>query len=176
MLKQRKHYLIDRSIQVTIATKILVIPIILLTCFSLVLLFFVFQNSNYINQISANQENLIEMFMTTPALMDKENQIVVAGEKTFRENLGILQSIKNNNLILLYSAIGITIFQAVLLFVYGVYLTHRIAGPVYVMRQFCKDIQQGKMPQFRQLRKGDLLTDFYDDFVNAIKALQTKKE
>ncbi|MDH7554368.1 MAG: hypothetical protein QHH74_12000 [Spirochaetota bacterium] len=175
MLKQRKHYLIDRSIQVTIATKILVIPIILLTCFSLILLFFVYQNSNYISKISANQENLIEMFMTTPALMDKENQIVVAGEKTFRENLGILQSIKNNNLILLYCAIGITIFQAVLLFVYGVYLTHKIAGPVYVMRQYLKEIHQGKTPQFRQLRKGDLLTDFYDDFVKAFKTLQIKK-
>jgi len=175
MSKQRKHYLIDRSIQVTIASKILVIPLILLTCFSLLLLFFVYQNSNYITQISGNQENLIEMFMTTPALMDKNNEIVVAGEKTFRENLGILQSIKNNNLILLYCAIGITIFQAVLLFIYGVYLTHKIAGPIYVMRQYCKEIQQGKAPQFRQLRKGDLLIDFYDDFVKAVATLQSKK-
>jgi len=175
MSKQRKHYLIDRSIQVTIASKILVIPLVLLTCFSLILLFFVYQNSNYITQISGNQENLIEMFMTTPALMDKNNEIVVAGEKTFRENLGILQSIKNNNLILLYCAIGVTIFQAVLLFIYGVYLTHKIAGPIYVMRQYCKEIQQGKAPQFRQLRKGDLLIDFYGDFVKAITTLQSKK-
>jgi nitrogen fixation/metabolism regulation signal transduction histidine kinase len=175
MSKQRKHYLIDRSIQVTIASKILVIPLILLTFFSLILLFFVYQNSNYITQISGNQENLIEMFMTTPALMDKNNEIVVTGEKTFRENLGILQSIKDNNLILLYCAIGITIFQAVLLFIYGVYLTHKIAGPIYVMRQYCKEIQQGKAPQFRQLRKGDLLIDFYGDFVKAITTLQSKK-
>lgn len=175
MSKQRKHYLIDRSIQVTIASKILVIPLILLTCFSLILLYFVYQNSNYITKISGNQENLIEMFMTTPALMDKSNEIVVAGEKTFRENLRILQSIKSNNLILLYCAIGITIFQAVLLFIYGVYLTHKIAGPVYVMRQYCKEIQQGKTPQFRGLRKGDLLIDFYDDFVKAVTTLQSKK-
>jgi len=99
----------------------------------------------------------------------------VAGEKTFRENLGILQSIKDNNLILLYCAIGVTIFQAVLLFIYGVYLTHKIAGPIYVMRQYCKEIQQGKAPQFRQLRKGDLLIDFYGDFVKAITTLQSKK-
>lgn len=175
MEHHRKHYLIDRSIQVTIASKILVIPLILLTCFSLILLFFVYQNSNYIAQITGNQESLIEMFMTTPALMDKDNQVVVAGEKTFRENLGILQSIKNNNLVLLYSAIGITIFQAVLLFVYGVYLTHKIAGPIYVMRHYCKEIQQGKVPQFRPLRKGDLLVDFYNDFIQAVRQLESKK-
>ncbi len=175
MSKQRKHYLIDRSIQVTIASKILVIPFILLTCFSLILLFFVYQNSVFITQISGNQEHLIEMFMSTPALMDKDNQVVVAGEKTFRENLGILQSIKNNNLILLYCAIGITIFQAVLLFIYGVFLTHKIAGPIYVMRQYCKEIQQGKVPKFRPLRKGDLLIDFYNDFIQAVTTLQSRK-
>ncbi|MCX8124321.1 MAG: hypothetical protein N3F66_09170 [Spirochaetes bacterium] len=175
MSKQRKHYLIDRPIQVTIASKMLVIPLILLTCFSLLLLFFVYQNTNFIAKITGNQESLIEMFMTTPALMDKNNPVVMAGEKTFRENLGILQSIKNNNLILLYCAIGITILQAVLLFVYGVYLTHKIAGPIYVMRNYCKEIQQGKVPQFRQLRKGDLLIDFYNDFIQAIKTLQSQK-
>lgn len=115
------------------------------------------------------------MFMTTPALMDKNNEIVMAGEKTFRENLSVLQSIKNNNLILLYCAIGITILQAVMLLIYGIYVTHKIAGPIYVMRQYCKDIQQGKSPQFRQLRKGDLLIDFYDDFVKAVTTLQPKK-
>lgn len=175
MARQRTHYLIDRSIQVTIASKILIIPIVLLTCFSVILLFFVYQNGQLITQISNNQENLIEMFMTTPALMDKDNQVVVAGEKTFRENLGMLQSIKNNNLILLYCTIGITIFQAVLLFIYGVYLTHKIAGPVYVMRQYLKEIQQGKSPQFRSLRKGDLLIDFYNDFIQAVRTLQSRK-
>ncbi|MGQ9842049.1 MAG: hypothetical protein ACUVRK_00655 [Spirochaetota bacterium] len=175
MKKQRKQYLVDNSLQLTVSFKFLIIPLLFLVCFSVLLLFFVITNSHYIEKIAANQDNLIEMFMTTPALIDNNNEIVMAGEKTFRENLGILQSIKNNNLILLYCAIGITILQAVLLFIYGVYLTHKIAGPIYVMRQYCKEIQQGKSPQFRQLRKGDLLIDFYDDFVKAVTTLQPKK-
>lgn len=175
MKKQRKQYLVDNSLQLTVSFKFLIIPLVFLVCFSVLVLFFVIINSHYIEKIAANQDSLIEMFMTTPALMDKDNEIVMAGEKTFRENLGVLQSIKNNNMILLYCAIGITILQAVLLFIYGVYLTHRIAGPIYVMRQYCKEIQQGNSPQFRQLRKGDLLIDFYDDFVKAVTTLQPKK-
>lgn len=171
----RKHYLINKSLQIAVAAKIILIPLILLIVLSLILLFFVYQNKNYITQISGNQDSLIEMFMTTPALMDKDNQIVVSGEKTFKENLGILQSIKNNNLFLLYCTIGVTILQAVLLFIYGVYLTHKIAGPIYVMQNYCREIQQGKTPQFRQLRKGDFLIDFYNDFKKAITTLQSKK-
>lgn len=175
MKKQRKQYLVDSSLQLTVSFKFLIIPLVFLVCFSVLLLFFIIINSHYIEKIAANQDSLIEMFMTTPALMDKNNEIVMAGEKTFRENLSVLQSIKNNNLILLYCAIGITILQAVMLLIYGIYVTHKIAGPIYVMRQYCKDIQQGKSPQFRQLRKGDLLIDFYDDFVKAVTTLQPKK-
>ena len=174
MAIKRKQYLIDRPIQVTISLKIVIIPLLLLVIFSGIVLIFVLTNGNYIAKIVGNQDSLIEMFITTPTLMNSNNEIVVAGEKTFRENLGLLQAIKVNNYTLLYFAIGLTILQAIVLFVYGIYITHKVAGPIYVMRHYCKEIQNGNTPQFRKLRGGDLLVDFYNDFITTINTLQDK--
>jgi hypothetical protein len=174
MAIKRKQYLIDRPIQITISLKFLIIPLLILVIFAGILLSFVLTNGDYIAQIAGNQDSLIEMFITTPTLMDSNNEIVVTGEKTFRENLGLLRAIKVNNYTLLYFAIGLTILQAIVLFVYGIYITHKVAGPIYVMRHYCKEIQNGNTPQFRKLRGGDLLVDFYNDFITTINTLQDK--
>ncbi|HPK45460.1 MAG TPA: hypothetical protein PLV62_10810, partial [Spirochaetota bacterium] len=105
MAIQRKQYLIDRPIQITISLKFLIIPLLILVIFAGILLSFVLTNGDYIAQIAGNQDSLIEMFITTPTLMDSNNEIVVTGEKTFRENLGLLRAIKVNNYTLLYFAI-----------------------------------------------------------------------
>lgn len=48
-------------------------------------------------------------------------------------------------------------------FIIGMYLSHKVAGPVYKLRQALKEIKNGKIVNIR-LRRGDLLKDFVKEF------------
>lgn len=59
----------------------------------------------------------------------------------------------------------------------GVLVTHRIAGPVFVMGRAMEQLTAGKYPRLRGLRDSDDLTDFYSTFRTLLAALlQTDRD
>ncbi|HOK80817.1 MAG TPA: hypothetical protein PK303_05520 [bacterium] len=56
----------------------------------------------------------------------------------------------------------LTIFLAILATLGMLLVSHRIAGPVYRIRQILKELQEGKSPVFT-LRKGDSLSTLMDE-------------
>ena len=54
----------------------------------------------------------------------------------------------------------------------GVYLSHKIAGPLYHFEQKLKAITQGDLSSFVELRKGDQLQDFETSFNEMIKSIK----
>ncbi|MGB9642222.1 MAG: hypothetical protein ACP5JO_06090 [Candidatus Ratteibacteria bacterium] len=59
----------------------------------------------------------------------------------------------------------LTIFLAILATLGMLLVSHRIAGPVYRIRQILKELQEGKSPVFT-LRKGDSLSTLMDEMRN----------
>ncbi len=51
------------------------------------------------------------------------------------------------------------------------YVTHRIVGPLVRFQNALRDLTAGKTVKAVQLRKGDLLTDFQDEFNRYLKSL-----
>lgn len=72
----------------------------------------------------------------------------------------------------LLTIVGSFVIFLVLLTVLSIFITHRMAGPIYVMRRHVKTLARGSIPQIRALRRGDEFGDFYETLVRAVAAIE----
>jgi hypothetical protein len=56
----------------------------------------------------------------------------------------------------------------------GFIMTHRVAGPIYVMGHFLTLLAEGRYPTRRALRRNDELQGFYSRFLDAIDAMKER--
>jgi methyl-accepting chemotaxis protein len=71
--------------------------------------------------------------------------------------------------------IGSAMIVAAALGLIGVLVTHRIAGPVYVLSRYAKALADGSYPQMRALRRGDELKGFFEVFREAIERMRERQ-
>jgi nitrogen fixation/metabolism regulation signal transduction histidine kinase len=173
---KRKQYVIDKKLQFKISIKAVVLSLITVFILGFVLLFFAVRNSNYINTIVKTQDQMIDMFLTTPALVNSLNPTIQGAENTFKNNIGMLVEIKRNSELVLYFIIFMIIIQSAIIFAIFIFITHRITGPIYVMTKYLKEIRDGKSPATRPLRQKDELKAFYEELKATIDFLQKKKK
>ncbi|MBN2723321.1 MAG: hypothetical protein JXR95_04530 [Deltaproteobacteria bacterium] len=120
-------------------------------------------------KIAANKESLKKEI----------NKGITQKEKQLKQALGKLQSDKakaskvrksNNQRIF----IGVIIFSAIfiiIIFLYTIVLTHKVAGPLFKVTLYLKKMENATYGPIWPLRKGDQLQDFYEKFSNAYKAV-----
>jgi hypothetical protein len=75
---------------------------------------------------------------------------------------------------LLWLVMAIAVVMALALGLFGVLVTHRVAGPIYVFSHYLNILGQGRYPQLRPLRKGDELKDFYEIFHEAVSRMKAR--
>lgn len=73
---------------------------------------------------------------------------------------------------LVWLIVGAAFLMAAALALYGIVLTHRVAGPVYVITQYVRVLASGHFPKLRPLRRSDELRAFFDRFQEAVEALR----
>ena len=73
---------------------------------------------------------------------------------------------------LIYKMAGAGIGLIVILSLYLVLMTHKVAGPLYKASMYFDKMAAGKLGQVWPLRKGDMLTDFYDGFKEMHEAVR----
>jgi hypothetical protein len=78
----------------------------------------------------------------------------------------------DNRLVLTMAGAGIGL--VVVLFMYLVVMTHKVAGPLYKVSRYFDDMAEGKLGNVYALRKGDMLQDFYDKFRDMHAALRAR--
>lgn len=59
---------------------------------------------------------------------------------------------------------------------YGVVLSHRVAGPMYRLNAELAKLRAGQVTPVTPLRKGDHLVEFYDGFCQATLALREREQ
>jgi nitrogen fixation/metabolism regulation signal transduction histidine kinase len=173
---KRKQYVIDKKFQYNVSFKAVALPLITVLIVGFVLLFFAVKNNNYINSIVKTQGDMIEMFLTTPALVNSNNPTIKNAKSTFDNNIGMLQEIKRNSGIVMYFIIAMIVVQSIIIFAIFIFLTHRISGPIWVMTNYLKAIQQGKKPSDRPLRKNDEFKNFYAELQATVEKLMAKNK
>jgi hypothetical protein len=68
-----------------------------------------------------------------------------------------------------------SLLMAAALGLFGVLITHRVAGPVYVMSHYVSVLAKGRYPLMRPLRKRDELKGFFERFQDAIECLRERE-
>ena len=58
---------------------------------------------------------------------------------------------------------------------FGLIITHRVAGPIYVMGLYISTLAAGRYPRMRALRKNDELRGFFDRFVEAVDRIRERE-
>ena len=71
--------------------------------------------------------------------------------------------------------VAMSALMAAALGLFGILITHRVAGPVYVMSHYISVLAKGRYPIMRPLRKRDELKNFFDRFQSAIESLRTRE-
>jgi nitrogen fixation/metabolism regulation signal transduction histidine kinase len=78
--------------------------------------------------------------------------------------------------IMLGSVVGGLTLLVVLIGLMGIYITHKIAGPIFKMKGLLKQVGQGKLSFPRRgLRKGDELQHFFDEFLKMADDLKARQ-
>jgi methyl-accepting chemotaxis protein len=80
-----------------------------------------------------------------------------------------------NDRIVLLSIGGFGVILVMSIFAAGIFITHKVAGPLYNISRICGRVRDNKLsPSLRQLRKGDELQEFYSSFREMYEALRTR--
>ena len=80
-----------------------------------------------------------------------------------------------DNELVMSIAISLALFL-VLLIGLSIVMTHRVVGPIYVIKRHLDALAAGRLPQIRGLRKGDEFVDCHQSLVNAIDQLHNELE
>ncbi len=75
--------------------------------------------------------------------------------------------------------ITLVIFQAVFIFgvfIIFIFISHKIAGPMYKLKIFLRSIADGNAPETLFFRKGDYFRDIADDINDAFGKLRTQHQ
>jgi hypothetical protein len=79
---------------------------------------------------------------------------------------------RDRDLILKMAGVGVGL--VVILSLYLVIMTHKVAGPLHKVTLYFDKMTAGKLGHVTPLRKGDMLTDFYDGFRDMHGAVRSR--
>jgi hypothetical protein len=83
--------------------------------------------------------------------------------------------IEQSDRLLLAAFAAIALLLAAALGLLGVVITHRVAGPVFVMGHYLTVLSQGRFPRMRTLRRSDELKAFFRVFIDAVEAMKKRE-
>jgi flagellar basal body-associated protein FliL len=75
-----------------------------------------------------------------------------------------------------YYVIAFVLLMGMCLFVWGIFLTHRVAGPLYVIRNLAEKLEKDGYIQPRKLRKRDEFKDVYQAVCDALEKVAGSKK
>ena len=99
----------------------------------------------------------------------KDHKETIEILKTYTERLHQRQQ---RNFKIITGMLGIILFVSAVLYFYLINMTHRISGPLHVVKQYMDSIISGEDPEFRELREKDEFKELYYTFVRMMEILR----
>ena len=113
------------------------------------------------------EESTMEMTPTAPQV-PADFAAKVVGHWTCEMRLtGKIKSLEHGRELILWVLIGTGLLLVVGLAMYGIKMTHKVAGPLFKVSLYLAKMKDGRYDKVWNLRKGDQLVDFYDHFKTA---------
>jgi methyl-accepting chemotaxis protein len=94
---------------------------------------------------------------------------VLLNESRYNDWSPFLNAVKDQTDRQIFFGVAISI---ILMMVVSVYMSHKIAGPLYRLKKCFQDVAKGDLSFEMRLRKGDELTDLVDDFNGMLRTLK----
>jgi hypothetical protein len=111
---------------------------------------------------------LEETSMTiTPTLPTDFADRIVAHHTCEMRQAGSIAALENGRKRILWVLIGTGLLLMLGLALYGIKMTHRVAGPLFKVSLYFAKMRDGRLDKVYNLRKGDQLVDFYEHFKQA---------
>ena len=142
-LTRRRHYLIDKNLQLNFTMLLIMIGGINAIFFSFIFYFY----SQY------------------TALMYKP----LLAETAIQENI-----VKFVDFIYWRTVFVGVVFEAILIILLGIFFSHRIAGPLFKISRYLKEVANGRYPGLIKLRKDDMLKNFAETVNEMIISLKDR--
>ena len=83
--------------------------------------------------------------------------------------------VERSDRLLLGAFVAIALLLSAALGLLGVVITHRVAGPVFVMGHYLHVLAQGRFPRMRTLRRSDELKVFFQTFLDAVEWMKVRE-
>ena len=85
------------------------------------------------------------------------------------------ETMRRSTIILAVAMVGGCAVFLVALFLYGIVLTHKVAGPLFKISRHMDEVRRGELKDIWGLRKGDQLVEFFDHFKKMHDALKDRR-
>lgn len=85
-------------------------------------------------------------------------------------------SIVHQQSMMIYAVVGGLALMVVLIGLFGIYFTHKVAGPVFKMKRLLKQVGEGDLTVEARLRKGDELQEFFEAFGSMVESLRERQK
>ncbi len=83
--------------------------------------------------------------------------------------------VERSDRLLLAAFAAIAVLLAAALALLGVVITHRVAGPIFVMGHYLQVLAEGRFPRMRTLRRSDELKAFFRTFIDAVDSMKVRE-
>jgi hypothetical protein len=100
----------------------------------------------------------------TPTLPPDYTDRVTAHWACELRQAATIDRLERGRLRILWAMIATGIALVIGLALYGIKMTHRVAGPLFKVSLYLSKMREGRFDKVYNLRKGDQLIDFYDQF------------
>jgi hypothetical protein len=179
-----KNYLLDAPFQLKYTGYLVGVALLI----SIVLGIFLWRTSNHVveesNQVveeSKKVSDVVKMQIKDDPIYGDNPELMKAftDSASDSDNKVALQQgrVGAQQRVMLGSVVGGLSLLVVLIGLVGIYITHKVAGPIYKMKLLLKQVAQGKLnfPR-RGLRKGDELQHFFDAFLKMADDLKARQQ
>lgn len=175
---KRKQYLIDKGIQLRTTFTAIGFTFLCVALFIVLMGTYINQTNEKIRNVITTEDQIFQVLTTVSGETDSEQTAMNRSmAKQHFDNQNEINSMIDNNMRLIWIIIASVFLSGVIFFFILVRQTHKIAGPVYVMTRYMKEIADGKIPQhFRPLRKSDQLKEFYEVFKDMAVSIGDSKK
>ena len=122
-----------------------------------------------VRELAADSPELVGEFRRQ---VDENDRIMGERQKALAANQAALV---RRQAWMMASLLGGLVLMVVVISLYGIYFTHRMAGPIFKMRKLLNQLERGDYPVGAHLRKGDEFQEFFDDFMRLSTTLQERE-
>jgi hypothetical protein len=95
-------------------------------------------------------------------------------ERREKQDREIAEEQREGMYVLVGAMVGFSLIFLVALFLYGIVLTHKVAGPLFKITRHMDEVKEGKLKEIWGLRKGDQLVEFFEHFKQMHDALKER--